>query len=180
MSRIGKRPITLANNITLSYKNRTLEVKGPKGTLQCMIPDLVELDIQEKTLIIKADYENDKKAKSLMGTTQALITNMVTGVTQGFQKQLNLVGVGYRASVSGNRLELNLGYSHPVNYTLPKGVKAKVEANNKIVLESCDKQLVGQVAANIRIFRTPEPYKGKGVLFEGEYIRRKAGKSAKV
>jgi large subunit ribosomal protein L6 len=105
---------------------------------------------------------------------------MVTGVTRGFQKQLNLVGVGYRASISGNRLELNLGYSHPVHYTLPEGVEAKVEANSRIILESCDKQLVGQVAANIRNFRSPEPYKGKGVLFEGETIRRKAGKSARV
>ncbi len=180
MSRIGKRPIKLVNSITLSYKNRNLEIKGPKGTMQCVIPELVELDNQEQTLIVRADYENDKKAKSLMGTAQALITNMVTGVTQGFQKQLNLVGVGYRASISGNRLELNLGYSHPVHYTLPEGVEAKVEANSRIILESCDKQLVGQVAANIRNFRSPEPYKGKGVLFEGETIRRKAGKSARV
>ena len=180
MSRIGKRPIAIASNITLSYENRKLVVKGPKGTLQFVVPELVELDIQDQTLIVLSDYENDKKAKALMGTTQSLIKNMVTGVTQGFQKQLNLIGVGYRASVSANRLELNLGYSHPIHFTLPEGVKATVEANNRIILESCDKQLVGQVAANIRVFRSPEPYKGKGILFEGEYIRRKAGKSAKV
>ncbi|MBF0279603.1 MAG: 50S ribosomal protein L6 [SAR324 cluster bacterium] len=180
MSRIGKRPIVLTENVNISYKNRELEVKGPKGTLKFVVPDLVDLDIQEKNINVQADYENDKKAKALMGTTQALISNMVTGVSQGFQKQLNLVGVGYRAAVTGNKLELNLGFSHPIHFELPEGVQAKVEANTKILLESCDKQLIGQVAANIRVFRPPEPYKGKGILFEGEQIRRKAGKSAKV
>ncbi len=180
MSRIGKRPIVLIDSVSISYQNRELEVKGPKGVLKFVIPELVELDIQEKTLNVQADYENDKKAKALMGTTQALITNMVIGVSQGFQKQLNLVGVGYRASVSGSKLELNLGYSHPIHFDVPEGVQAKVEGNTKIFLESCDKQLIGQVAANIRVFRPPEPYKGKGILFEGEQIRRKAGKSAKV
>lgn len=180
MSRIGKRPIVLTDNVSISYQNRVLEVKGPKGTLKLNIPELVELDIQEKVVNVQADYENNKRAKALMGTIQALINNMVIGVSLGFQRQMNLVGVGYRASVSGNKLELNLGYSHPIHYTLPEGVIAKVEGNTKVILESCDKQLIGQTAANIRVFRPPEPYKGKGILYEGEKIRRKAGKSAKV
>ncbi|MBF0287198.1 MAG: 50S ribosomal protein L6 [SAR324 cluster bacterium] len=179
MSRIGKRPITIPDKVTLTYQNKQLEVKGPKGALQFLVPELVELDIQDKEMALQADYENDVKAKALMGTVQALVTNMVIGVTEGFQKQLNLVGVGYRASVSGNKLELNLGYSHPIGFTLPEGVKAKVETNTHIILESCDKQLIGQVAADIRCFRPPEPYKGKGILFAGEVIRKKAGKAGK-
>lgn len=179
MSRIGKQPIT-TDNVTLSYENRELSVKGPKGVLSFVIPELIELDIQDKVLTVQADHENNKRAKSLMGTTQALIANMVTGVTQGFQKQLNLVGVGYRAAVSGNKLELSLGYSHSIYYDLPEGIQATVEQNTKITLESCDKQKLGQASADIRAFRPPEPYKGKGILFEGEVIHRKAGKSAKV
>ena len=116
----------------------------------------------------------------MLGTTWALITNMILGVTDGFQKKLNLVGVGYRASVSQKILELNLGFSHPIKYTLPEGIKAKVDANTKIVLESSNKQLLGQVSAEIQKFRPPEPYKGKGILFEGEKIKRKAGKSGKT
>ena len=116
----------------------------------------------------------------MLGTTWALITNMINGVTEGFQKQLNLVGVGYKAAVSQKIIELNLGYSHPIKYTLPEGIKATVSANTKIMLESSDKQLLGQVSAEIQKFRPPEPYKGKGVLFEGEQIKRKAGKSGKT
>ena len=116
----------------------------------------------------------------MLGTTWALITNMIHGVTEGFQKNLNLVGVGYRASVSQKILELNLGFSHPIKYTLPEGIKAKVDANTKIVLESSNKQLLGQVSAEIQKFRPPEPYKGKGILFEGQKIKRKAGKSGKT
>ncbi len=179
MSRIGKRPISIPDKVTITYQNKQLEIKGPKGTLQFVIPELVELDIQEKVMSLQADYENDAKAKALMGTAQAIVKNMVFGVTEGFRKQLNLVGVGYRASVSGNKLEMNLGYSHPIGFTLPEGVTAKVEANTQIILESCDKQLVGQVAADIRCFRPPEPYKGKGILFAGEVIRKKAGKAGK-
>ena len=179
MSRVGKQPIA-TEHVTLSYENRELSVKGPKGNLSFVLPALVELNIQDNVLIVQADYENDKKAKALMGTTQALIANMVMGVTKGFQKRLDLVGVGYRAGVSGKKLELSLGYSHSIYYDLPEGIDAKVEQNTKIILESCDKQLLGQVAADIRAFRPPEPYKGKGILFEGEVIRRKAGKSAKV
>lgn len=179
MSRVGKRPIELEDKVNVTYGNREIELKGPKGTLKFALPDLVDLDVQEKTISVQADYENSTKAKALMGTTRAIIANMVEGVSKGFVKQLNLVGVGYRASVSGNKIELNLGYSHPINYTLPEGVKAKVQANTQIILESCDKQLIGQVAANIRTYRPPEPYKGKGVLFAGEVVRKKAGKSGK-
>lgn len=179
MSRIGKRPITISDGVNVALNDRIIEVKGPKGALKFSLPELVELDIQDKVISVQADYENDKRAKAMMGTTQAIISNMVTGVTKGFQKQLNLIGVGYRASVSGNELELSLGFSHYIKYKLPEGVTAKVQANTQIHLESCDKQLIGQVAADIRTYRPPEPYKGKGILFEGETIRRKAGKSGK-
>ncbi|MGK5090725.1 50S ribosomal protein L6 [Deltaproteobacteria bacterium TL4] len=179
MSRVGRRPITIPEKVKLSYENRELEVKGPRGTLAFSVSGTVELEIQDKILKVLADYENNTEAKTLMGTTQATITNMIIGVTDGFKKQLNLVGVGYRASVKGSELELNLGFSHPIIFKLPEGVSATVTANTQIYLESCDKQLLGQTAAEIRHFRPPEPYKGKGVLFSGEKLRRKVGKSGK-
>jgi len=179
MSRIGRRPISLPEKVEVKYSDRLLEVKGPKGSLNFTIPELVELNIEGATISLVADYKNDSRASCLMGTTYALISNMLTGVTQGFTKQLNLVGVGYRASISGQKVNLELGYSHPILFLLPEGVQGKMSGNSSIILESCDKHLLGQAAANIRRYRMPEPYKGKGVLFEGEVIRRKAGKSGK-
>ncbi|MBF0236200.1 MAG: 50S ribosomal protein L6 [SAR324 cluster bacterium] len=179
MSRIGKRPVIISKDIKVSFENKKLAVSGPKGQLEFVVPEKVDIEISEGSLQVIADYQNDVQAKTMMGTTQATITNMVIGVSKGFTKQLNLVGVGYRAALSGNVLELSLGFSHPVKFELPTGIKAVVPANTQIRLESCDKQLLGQVAANIRKFRPPEPYKGKGILFDGEKIRRKVGKTGK-
>ena len=179
MSRIGKRPIEVPSGVTVTYQERLIHCKGPKGENSYTVPDPVELDIEKDTIKLVADYVNDSHARCMMGTAQSVIQNIVTGVSEGFTRRLNLVGVGYRASVQGDKLELLLGFSQPVNFTLPKGVKAEVEGNNQITLSSHDNVLLGQVAAKIRAFRPPEPYQGKGVLYEGERIRRKAGKAGR-
>ena len=179
MSRIGKRPIALVQDVNVTFTNRLLEVKGPKGKLELHTHPDIDLVIDNETLSVIPSNDNTTKT-ALIGTTWKLINNMIHGVSQGFQKQLNLVGVGYRAALKQNELVLNLGYSHPINYSLPDGISASVDANTKITLESSDKQLLGQVSADIQKFRPPEPYKGKGVLFEGQKLKRKAGKSGKV
>lgn len=155
-----------------------MTAKGAKGELSLQVHPQIELDVQKEAILVQPK-ETEGKVTPMLGTTYALIRNIMQGVSAGFQKELNLVGVGYRAALNGNRLELNLGFSHPVQYPLPSGVTATVTANTKILLESADKQLLGQVSAEIRRFRPPEPYKGKGILFAGENLRRKAGKSGK-
>tara|TARA_B100001964_G_scaffold7549_1_gene8136 strand:+ start:320 stop:859 length:540 start_codon:yes stop_codon:yes gene_type:complete len=179
MSRIGKRPIKVTQGVEVSFKERQLSVKGPKGELELTAHPAIELKIDDENIYVSPADLNGPMTP-MLGTTWALITNMIHGVTEGFQKQLDLVGVGYKAAVSQKIIELNLGYSHPIKYTLPAGIKATVSANTKIMLESSDKQLLGQVSAEIQKFRPPEPYKGKGILFEGEQIKRKAGKSGKT
>ena len=179
MSRIGKRPIKLVQDVEVTFTNRVLEVKGPKGKLELHTNSEVDLVIENNTLSVINSNENITKT-ALIGTTWKLINNMIHGVSQGFKKQLNLVGVGYKAALNKNELVLNLGYSHPIKFSLPDGISASVEANTKITLESSNKQLLGQVSADIQKFRPPEPYKGKGVLFEGQKLKRKAGKSGKV
>ena len=179
MSRIGKRPIKLVQDVKVAFNNRVLEVKGPKGELELQTHPDVDLVIDNETLSVIATNENTTTT-ALIGTTWKLINNMIHGVSQGFKKQLNLVGVGFRAALNQKELVLNLGHSHPINYSLPDGISASVDANTKITLESSDKQLLGQVAAEIQKFRPPEPYKGKGVLFEGQKLKRKAGKSGKI
>ena len=179
MSRIGKRPINIVQDVKVAFENRLLEVKGPKGELELRTHPDIELVIDNETLSVIPSNENTTKT-AMIGTTWKHISNMIHGVTQGFQKQLNLVGVGYRAAISQKELVLNLGHSHPIKYSLPDGISASVDANTKITLESSDKQLLGQVSAEIQRFRPPEPYKGKGVLFEGQKIKRKAGKSGKI
>ena len=179
MSRIAKRPIKVSQGVVVSFNERQLSVKGPKGELQLTAHPAVELKIEGDNIYISPADLNGPMSP-MLGTTWALITNMIHGVSHGFQKQLNLVGVGYKAAVSQKIIELNLGYSHPIKYTLPEGIKATVNANTMIMLESSDKQLLGQVSAEIQKFRPPEPYKGKGILFEGEQIKRKAGKSGKT
>ena len=179
MSRIGKRPIKLVQNVEVKFNNRVLEVKGPKGELELQTHSDIDLVIENNTLSVIPSNENITKT-ALIGTTWKLINNMIHGVSQGFQKKLNLVGVGFRAALNKNELVLNLGYSHPIKFSLPDGISASVDANTKITLESSDKQLLGQVSADIQKFRPPEPYKGKGVLFEGQKLKRKAGKSGKV
>ena len=179
MSRIGKRPIKLVQNVEVKFNNRVLEVKGPKGGLELKTHSDIDLVIENNKLSVIPSNENITKT-ALIGTTWKLINNMIHGVSQGFQKQLNLVGVGFRAALNKNELVLNLGYSHPIKFLIPDGISASVDANTKITLESSDKQLLGQVSADIQKFRPPEPYKGKGVLFEGQKLKRKAGKSGKV
>jgi large subunit ribosomal protein L6 len=178
MSRIAKRPIPVAPGTKVQFSNRQLVLSGPKGEQSLALHQDVNLDVSDTALLVQP-ANPEGKPSPMLGTTYALIKNMMQGVSQGFQKELSLVGVGYRAALSGTRLELNLGFSHPVMYELPKGVSANITANTKIMLESADKQLLGQVSAEIRKFRPPEPYKGKGILFTGEVLRRKAGKSGK-
>ena len=178
MSRIGKQPIDIPSNVKVAMEGATIKVAGPEGSLDLSVRD--EVDVTINGSVITVNRKNDSKtARQLHGLTRTLIANMVHGVSKGFEKRLEIVGVGYRADVSGDVINLSLGYSHPISYTLPKGVKASVERQTSITLKGADKQLVGQVAADIRAMRPPEPYKGKGVKYADEHIRRKAGKAGK-
>ncbi len=179
MSRLGKLPVTFDSKVKTDYKNRFLTVKGKLGEMKLAIPKGIDLNLDKTSIRIVADIET-ADGRRMAGTMRSLVKNMVLGVTDGFTTVLQLVGVGYRAQVSGRKLTLALGYSHPIEYELPKVVSGEVDANTKIILKSCDKQVLGQTAAEIRKFRPPEPYKGKGILFEGEQIRKKAGKAAKT
>jgi large subunit ribosomal protein L6 len=176
MSRIGRKPIELPTGVTLTVEGGSVTAVGPKGTLSLeLLPDItVEQAGQTVTVALRRVTPETQK---YYGLTRTLIHNMVVGVSQGFSRRLEINGVGYRASVSGTTLNLTLGFSHPIAYALPAGVEAKVE-KNVITISGFDKQLVGQVAANVRAMRKPEPYKGKGIKYAGEHIRRKAGKTA--
>lgn len=179
MSRIGKQPISLPNNVEVTLSERAISVRGPKGTLSLQLhPEIVaEKDDSGKTVVFKRRDEQVKGSAALWGLTRALAANMVHGVSDGFSKKLEIEGVGYRAQVQGKNLVLLLGFSHPVEFPIPEGILIQVEGN-KIEVSGIDKQLVGQVAAKIRAFKKPEPYKGKGIHYAGEHIRRKAGKKA--
>lgn len=179
MSRIGKRPITIPQGVDVTYQERCVQLKGPKGENRFPVPQPVDIKVDGGEILVLADYKNSKAARCMMGTVQSVLQNMVTGVSEGFTKKLQLVGVGYRASVQGKNMELLLGFSKPVKVTLPDSVNAEVEGQNLIVLTSHDNVLLGQTAARIRKFRPPEPYQGKGILYENERIRRKAGKAGK-
>ena len=178
MSRIGRMPIAIPDGVTVTLAdNNQVTVKGPKGTLERVLP--AEMDIKQEGSEIIVTRPNDlKKMKSLHGLTRTLIHNMVVGVTAGYEKTLEVNGVGYRASKSGNKLTLNLGYSHPVEMSDPEGLEAVVDGN-KIIVKGIDKEKVGQYAAEIRDKRRPEPYKGKGIKYADEVIRRKVGKTGK-
>lgn len=181
MSRVGKSPITIVKGVEITVKDNHVTVKGPKGVLEQAVDPALSISIEENTLtVLRSNELKDTRAKH--GLYRALIANMIEGVTNGFKKEMELVGVGYRANTTGQQLELMLGFSHPIIFQMPSeiSVNAVTEKgkNPIIILESHDKQLIGQVAAKIRSFRTPEPYKGKGIRFKGEFIRRKAGKSA--
>ncbi len=178
MSRIGNTPINLPEGVSLTLDKNVVVVKGPKGELTYQLPPLIELEINQNEVKVKR-ANNSKPAKSFHGLTRALLANMVRGVSQGYTKVLELVGTGYRVAKQGNKLVISVGYSHPVEYLEPDGIKLEVEGNNLIKVSGIDKQLVGQVAAEIRAIRKPEPYKGKGIRYQGEHIRRKAGKAAK-
>jgi len=175
MSRIAKEPVTVPAAVEITEKGQLLSVKGPKGTLQHQMHALVEMSRDEGVLSFKP-RDDSKTANALAGTTRSLVNNLVVGVTDGFQKKLELVGVGYRAQSKGKVLNLALGFSHPVDYQLPEGVTAETPSQTEIVISGSDKQKVGQVAAEIRAHRPPEPYKGKGVRYAGEEIVRKEAK----
>jgi large subunit ribosomal protein L6 len=179
MSRIGKRAIPLPKGVTAQLQDRMVTIKGPKGESRFNVPAPVMAELNAEQIQLLGDYQHDRDASRLMGTSRAVLQNMVKGVSQGFVKKLVLVGVGYRASVQGGNVELTLGFSKPVKVVMPKGVSAQVENNTNITLSSHDNVILGQVAANIRKLRPPEPYQGKGVMYEGEKIKRKAGKTGK-
>lgn len=177
MSRIGKRPIEIPQGVELKIDNDLIIIKGSKGELRKKLHPVVRVEKEENFLKVKIKNQENRKEKALWGTFQRLISNMILGVTKGFEKQLELVGIGYRAEVRGNKLILNTGFSHPVEFFLPQGIEAKVE-KNIITLSGIDKELVGETAARIRRIRKPEPYKGTGIRYVGEIIRKKAGKKA--
>lgn len=178
MSRIGKLPIEIPKGVKITYNEPSLKVEGPKGTLSRNVMDGVVLELSETNVVVNR-ADDGIRSRSAHGLTRTLISNMVTGVTKGFETALEITGVGYRAEVKGDVLNLSLGYSHPINYQLPGGISVEVEKMTKVLVKGIDKELVGQVAAKIRAFRGPEPYKGKGIKYAGEAILRKAGKTGK-
>ncbi|MEI4471745.1 50S ribosomal protein L6 [Frigidibacter sp. MR17.14] len=175
MSRIGKKPVALPKGVTATISGQTIEVKGPKGTRSFTATDDVTL-AQEDGAITVTPRGTSKRARQQWGMARSMVENLATGVTTGFKKELEIQGVGYRAAMAGNVLKLSLGYSHEVNFDVPKGVTITTPKQTEIVIEGIDQQEVGQVAANIRDWRRPEPYKGKGIRYKGEFIFRKEGK----
>lgn len=177
MSRVGKKPIPIAKGVKIEKSNGTVKVKGPKGELSVEVKPGITVTINEEEVVLERPSDS-RQHKSMHGLYRALIDSMVIGVTTGYQKKLEIVGVGYRAEMKGEKLSLQLGYSHPILFSLPPEITVEIPAPTQILISGIDKQLVGQVAAKIRSMRPAEPYKGKGIKYEGEYIRRKAGKTA--
>ena len=175
MSRIGKKPVAIPGGVTAAVDGQEVKVKGPKGELKHVLVDQVIAKSGEDGIEISM-REDSKEARAMWGMSRTLVANLVTGVTEGFSKTLEITGVGYRAAMQGSNLQLQLGHSHDINYTLPEGIQVQCPKPTEIVVSGIDKQKVGQVAAEIRGFRPPEPYKGKGVRYAGEYILRKEGK----
>lgn len=178
MSRIGKAPITVPSGVEVTISGRTVTVKGPKGTLSRDIPGDIIVRQEENTIVVERPND-ERQNRSLHGLSRTLVSNMVIGVTDGFAKELEIVGVGYRAEAAGSDLRLALGFSHPVMVPAPAGISFEIPVQTRVIVKGIDKELVGQVAANIRAIRKPEPYKGKGVRYLGEHIVRKAGKTGK-
>lgn len=176
MSRIGKQPVPLPAKVTARVEAGTVTLQGPKGELSLKIPPTVAVAPEGNALVVTR-LGDDKQSRADHGTIRALLQNMVVGVTEGYSRELEIHGVGFKASISGRLLTLNVGYSHPVEYTVPEGITVTVTDGTQIKVSGIDKQLVGQVSARIRAFRPPEPYKGKGVRYKGERVRRKAGKT---
>jgi large subunit ribosomal protein L6 len=176
MSRVGKKPIQIPDKAKISFDDRILTVQGDKGTLTQSIHPDVDLKIEDNVMNV-TPLKNSRTCRALQGLTRSLVANMITGVTQGFERTLEINGIGYRAELRGNTIVLNVGYSNPVEFNIPEGVSAAVERNNIIKLSGIDKQKIGAVAASIRKIRPPEPYKGKGIKYAEEYIRRKVGKA---
>jgi large subunit ribosomal protein L6 len=177
MSRIGKKPVTFPESVKISEIAGIVKVEGPKGTLSSKLPEGITMILGEGNLVIERKSD-ERVVRSYHGLARTLIGNMVTGVSTGFAKSLEISGVGYRAEIDGNNLKLALGFSSPVQYVIPKGIDVKVDKQTSVTISGIDKQLVGKVAAEIRALKKPEPYKGKGIKYAGEHIRRKAGKSA--
>ena len=175
MSRIGKKAVPIPSGVTANVEGQTVKVKGPKGALQVVLPDDVVVKMEKGEVKVDPRHET-KRARSMWGTSRTLVSNLVTGVTKGFERKLEITGVGYRASLQGKNLQIALGYSHDIVYPIPEGIAIATPRPVEIVVTGIDKQKVGQVAAEIRSFRPPEPYKGKGVKYAGEYIFRKEGK----
>ncbi len=175
MSRIGKKPVPIPSGVTANIEGQTVKMKGPKGALALVLPDDVTVTMDKGSIKVDPRAET-KRARSMWGTSRTLVANLVAGVTKGFEDKLEITGVGYRASIQGKNLQIALGYSHDVIYPIPEGIAIATPRPTEIVITGIDKQKVGQVAAEIRGFRPPEPYKGKGVKYAGEYIFRKEGK----
>jgi len=176
MSRVGKKIIPIPEKTSVDYKDRVIVVKGERGSLTRTLHPAVDLEIKDDTISVTIEQE-DRKNRALQGLTRSLVANMVDGVSKGFERVLEIHGIGYRAEMKGKSIVLNLGYSHPIDFPLPEGIDATVDKNNVIRLTGIDKERVGQTAASIRKLRKPEPYKGKGVKYAEEYIQRKAGKT---
>jgi large subunit ribosomal protein L6 len=177
MSRIGRKPIPSVKGVKIETKDGLLKVQGPKGELTARVPASISLEVKETETHLTRSSDL-KSEKALHGTWRALLNNMVKGVSEGFHKKLEIVGVGYKAELKGKKIQFALGYSHPILFEPPQGIKLETPTPTSVIISGIDKQLVGQVAAKLRSFRPPEPYKGKGIKYEGEYIRRKAGKAA--
>ena len=175
MSRVADNPVKIVEGVTVDIEGQQVKVNGTKGSLSMTVNALVDLKVEEG-LVVFVPNGNDRKSEAMAGTTRALVQNMVLGVSEGFEKRLELQGVGYRAQAKGNQVSLQLGFSHPVDYELPEGISAETPSQTEIVISGNDKQQVGQVCAEIRGFRPPEPYKGKGIRYQGEYVRRKEAK----
>ena len=178
MSRVGRSPIAVPSGVSVSLDDGAVTVRGPQGTLERRIPTGISL-AQEGEVLVVSRSDDERQQRALHGLTRSLVANMVTGVTQGYSKTLEIVGVGYRVQARGSNLEFALGFSHPVTVTPPDGITFRVETPTRLVVEGIDKQLVGEVAANIRKLRKPDPYKGKGIRYQGEQVRRKVGKAGK-
>ncbi|MDX2239473.1 MAG: 50S ribosomal protein L6 [Leptolyngbyaceae cyanobacterium bins.302] len=178
MSRIGKRPISIPSKVSVAINGQSVTVKGPKGELSRVLPSEVEVTQEGETVLVNR-RDDSRVARQRHGLSRTLVANMVEGVSQGFQRRLEITGVGYRAQVQGKSLTLNMGYSHPVQIEPPDGIQFAVENNTNVIVTGIDKEIVGNTAARIRAVRAPEPYKGKGIRYAGEVIKRKAGKSGK-
>ena len=178
MSRIGNKPVVIPAGVTIDLKDNTVTVKGPKGELSYTFNQNITL-VQNEGEVVFTRPDDSKENKTIHGTTRAVFNNMVVGVTEGFQRELELIGVGYRAQLQGKKLALNVGYSHPVEFTPEEGLEIEVPSNTKVIVKGYDKQKVGELAANIRGVRPPEPYKGKGIRYVDEFVRRKEGKTGK-
>ncbi len=176
MSRIGKRPINIPEGVKVQKRDNVVYVEGPKGKLDYSLAQGIDVDIKDNTIAVIRSSD-DKQHRALHGLARALIANMIKGVKEGFSKQLEIIGVGFKALVSGKKLTLNLGFSHPIEYRIPDGITIETPKPTQIVVKGIDKQAVGETAAEIRDFYKPEPYKGKGIRYVGEYVRKKAGKT---